>query len=150
MDREALEEALDTLNGSIFFIIVIVGSILLSWLSLLKQRQQVREALTGSEVTQDCSVFPLRLGSSALILGALGFFFCMALRRRVQACGGEDPVEKRSSLFNAAASTLVLGAALLRLEDLLFVERSGQNALTEPEEQPHKPGSLTAKGLAVM
>lgn len=136
MDREELERGLCTLNSSIFFIVVLVGSILLSWLSLLEQRRQVCDLLINPETAQTSSVFPLRLGASALVIGALGFFFCLSLRRQKQACAGEDPVEKRSACINAAASTLVLGAALLRLDDLLFVEQSNQTTQEEPEVQP--------------
>lgn len=136
MDREELERGLCTLNGSIFFIVVLVASILLSWLSLLEQRRQVCDLLSCPETAQTTSVFPLRLGASALVIGALGFFFCLSLRRQKQACAGEDPVEKRSACINAAASTLVLAAALLRLDDLLFVERSSQATPEEPEVQP--------------
>lgn len=136
MDREELERGLCTLNDSIFFIVVLVGSILLSWLSLLEQRRQVCDLLADPERARTASVFPLRLGASALVIGALGFFFCLSLRRQKQARAGDDPVEKRSACINAAASTLVLGAALLRLDDLLFVEQSGQSALLEADDQP--------------
>ena len=45
-------------------------------------------------------------------------------------------MEQRSSWLNAMASTLVLAAALLRLEDLLFVEQSGQPGLLDTDDQP--------------
>jgi len=137
MDREQLEQGLETLNGAIFFIVVIIGSVLLSWLSLLEQRRQVRSALEGEDLSDAPSVFPLRLGASALVIGALGFFFCLALERERTAQAGKDPVERRSAGSNGLASALVLGAALLRLDDLLFVERSGQRAqLQETDDQP--------------
>ena len=136
MEREELEKALTALDESIFFIVVVVASVLLSWLSLLKQRKDAREALETGDLTQDPSIFPIRLGSSALIIGALGFFFYMSVRRHKQACERTDPVEKRSSYINAGAAVLVLAAALLRLDDLLFVKKSRQSTLTEPELQP--------------
>lgn len=136
MERQELESALDTLNESIFFLVVIIGSVLLSWLSLLEQRRQVSSALDGAETADAPPVFPLRLGASALVIGALGFFFCLALARQRSAQTGNDPVERRSARSNALASTLVLGAALARLDDLLYVEGSGQTALLGSDDQP--------------
>ena len=136
MEREELEKALVALDESIFFIVVVVASVLLSWLSLLKQRKDACEALETGDLTQDPSIFPLRLGSSALIIGALGFFFYMSVQRHKQACQRTDPVEKRSAYINAGAAVLVLAAALLRLDDLLYVRQSRQSTLTEPQLQP--------------
>ena len=136
MEREELEKAVMALDGSIFFIVVVVASVLLSWLSLLKQRRDACEALETGDTAQDPSIFPIRLGASALIIGALGFFFYMSIQRHKQACRRTDPAEKRSSYINAAAAVLVLAAALLRLDDLLFMKQSRQSTLTEPELQP--------------
>lgn len=136
MDREELEDALCTLNGSIFFIVVATGSILLSWLALLCQRQQIRDQMEGTQRAGNAPIFSLRLGASALVIAALVYFFRLGLQRRVTACQGDDPAEKRSSWLNAMASVLVLAASLLRLEDLLFVEESGQSALLETDDQP--------------
>ena len=136
MEREELEKTLTALDNSIFFIVVIVASVLLSWLSLRKQREDTREALETGDTAQDPSIFPIRLGSSALIIGALGFFFTMSVQRHKQACQRTDPVEKRSAYINAASATLVLAASLLRLDDLLFTRQSRQSTLTEPELQP--------------
>jgi len=136
MDRGELENALDLLDGSLYFIIVIIASVLLSALSLNIQRQQVRDALDGTDGRGSPSVFPIRLTAAALVVGALGFFFCLALSRQRQARTGGDPVESRSAGINAAASTLVLAAALLRLDDLIFVERSCQRTLLDSQDLP--------------
>lgn len=136
MDREELGNVLSTLNDSIFFIVVATGSILLSWLALLYQRQQVRDQMEGTQCATDAPVFSLRLGASALVIAALIYFFRLGIRRQAEACQGDDPVEKRSSWLNAVASTLVLAASLLRLEELLFVEASGQSELLETDTQP--------------
>lgn len=136
MDREELEKALGTVNGSIFFIVVAIGSILLSWLALLYQRQQLRDRMEGTRHARNAPIFSLRLGASALVIAALVYFFRIGLRRRETACRGSDLVEKRSSWLNAMASVLVLAASLLRLEDLLFVEESGQSSLLETDDQP--------------
>lgn len=136
MDRTELDDALGTLNDSIFFIVVAIGSILLSWLALLYQRQQVRDQMDGTRCAENAPIFSLRLGASALVIAALLYFFRLGLQRRVTACQGDDPVEQRSSWLNAMASALVLAASLLRLEDLLFVEQSGQPGLLETDDQP--------------
>lgn len=126
----ALCRALETLDRSQFYLLAIVGSLLLSWLALAEQRRQLRQGVSGP------SVFLLRLGASALVIGALGFFFCLALTRLDQARQQNDPVECRSARLNAAASVFVLAAALIRLDDLLFVEGSGQTAAQEADDQP--------------
>ena len=136
MDNNDLDAALCLINTSVRFMLLLILGILLSFASLLIQRQQVCDLLSCPETAQTSSVFPLRLGASALVIGALGFFFCLSLRRHKQACAGDDPAEKRSSRINAAASTLVLAAALLRLDDLLLVEQSNQTTQEEPEVQP--------------
>lgn len=136
MDRTELDDALGTLDESIFFIVVAIGSILLSWLALLYQRQQVRDQMEGTQCAENAPIFSLRLGASALVIAALLYFFRLGLRRRESACRGDDPVEQRSSWLNAMASTLVLAAALLRLEDLLFIEQSGQPGLLDTDDQP--------------
>ncbi len=99
-------------------------------------REELEQALEGAETAGFPSVFPLRLTAGALVIGALGFFFCLALSRQRQARTGGDPVESRSAGINAAASTLVLAAALIRLDDLLFVERSRQQALLDSQDLP--------------
>ncbi len=136
MDREELEQALGTLDGSIYFIVVIIASVLLSLLSLRVQRGQLCQVLAGADAADLPSVFPLRLTAGALVIGALGFFFCLSLDRQRQAQEGDDQVERRSARINAAASTLVLAAALLRLDDLLFMERSRQRALLDSQDLP--------------
>lgn len=136
MDREELDGTLNSLNSSIFFIVVATSSILLSWLALLYQRQQVRDQIEGTRCARNAPIFSLRLGASALVIAALIYFFRLGLQRRAAACQGDDPVEKRSSWLNAMASVLVLAASLLRLEDLLFVEASGQTALLKSDDQP--------------
>lgn len=136
MDREELLAELNALDSSIYFVTVILGAILLNRLALCVQRKQARAALDGAGETCFPSVFPLQLGGSALVIGALGFFFCLALKREEAAQRRDDPVGGRSARLNSLASALVLAAALVRLEDLLFVEASGRQALLEEEVQP--------------
>lgn len=103
MENEALQEQRRTADRSLFFLSVLLGAICLSWLALDKQRRALYETGTVPDVTG------LRLESSTLVVVALGYFFCLAVRGR-----GEG----QSGAVNFWASLLVLLAALLRLWDL--------------------------------
>lgn len=67
-----------------------------------------------------------KLTAGALAAGALGFFFALALESLDKARRGEDAAALRSARVNAWASLLVLAAALVRLDDLLFVQAQTQ------------------------
>ena len=60
-------------------------------------------------------VFPIRLWASALVVGCLGFFLCLAVKTDREA-GYETAQSARTNLW---ASVLVFLAALLRLDELL-------------------------------
>lgn len=64
-------------------------------------------------------VFPIRLSASALVVGALGFFLCLALKTERETARGGTPAARRSACTNLWASLFVFLAALLRLDDLL-------------------------------
>jgi len=136
MDRETLEGSLGIIGGSLYFLTALVGSLLLSWLALRGQRAQVADLLAGGTGEEISSVFPLRLGASAIVIGALGYFLQVAMDRQERAMGGSDPAEARSAWRNAYAGALVLGAALVRLVDLLAVEGARSQALLDQQVQP--------------
>ena len=100
---------LDQSNKSLFFLTVLLGSILLSWQALWLQR----EGLCRGEETD---VFRLRLAASVLVVLSLAVFFCLALQGRRDA---EGTAGEGSAAVNVLASLLVLLAALLRLGELL-------------------------------
>lgn len=104
-----MTQELERADRSLFFLGVLLGSILLSWRALWVQRQGL---CTGEEP----DVFPMRLTASVLVVLSLGFFFCLALREQLEAAGteGED-----AAAVNVLASLLVLLAALQRLGELL-------------------------------
>lgn len=104
MQDEMLREQIETADRSLFFLTVLVGSILLSWLTLARQRQELCTKGQAAEAR------PARLESSVLVVVALSWFFCLGVKGRK---GGT-----RSSEVNFWASLLVLLAALLRLWDL--------------------------------
>lgn len=103
MEDTALQRERETADRSLFFLSVLLGSICLSWLALDKQRRGLYETGKAPDVAG------LRLESSVLVVVALGWFFCLAVKGRE---------EGRSGAVNFWASLLVLLAALLRLWDL--------------------------------
>lgn len=62
------------------------------------------------------AVYPLRHAANSLVVGALGFFLCLAAKTWRQT----DPANcaaARSARSNLIASALVLAAALIRFQD---------------------------------
>ena len=121
-ERAELQRGLLQLDGSVFFLILLILSILFSFWSLLIHRGQVAAALRGGDAQSLPSPLPFKRASSALVIGSLGFFFRLALGTLERAQTGEDPLALRSAQVNILASVLVLGAALLRFYDLLLNE----------------------------
>lgn len=116
-DQEILEEQLDTLDDTVFFLVVIIASVLLSFWATLRQRQAVGLTLRGEEeaAQQVGAVIPIRFTASALVLGALGYFLHLAVRVWEDARRGADPASAKANLW---ASILVLAAAIVRWRDL--------------------------------
>lgn len=127
-DREMEEDILAgearTLDDSLGCILAVIGSVLLSYRATVLQRDGVCLALAGdgagAEAVQ-AQVRRLRLRSGAILIGALGYFLCLALRAADQSQG--DPAAECSARTNLTASVLVLLAALLR-----FLDQKGQTA----------------------
>lgn len=132
MNRERQEQCgeLETLDTSLGFLLLIIASVILSYIALSRQRKALCLTLEGHEecAEQVGEVYPIRLGASALVVGALGYFFSLALEncRSVDPC---DSVAAQSASRNVLAGFLVLLAALIRLFDLNFTQRA-QSALT--------------------
>ena len=103
---------LRTAEQSALFLVLLIFSLLLSLWAAVRQRDQLAAGETPEQV------FPVRMGASALVVGSLGFFLCLALRTSRQAARGEDPAARRSAERNLAAAVLVFAAALIRLWDL--------------------------------
>lgn len=130
-EQTELQRGLAQLNGAVFFLLVAVGSILFSLRSLLLQRQQLTTALRGGDVADCPSPLPAKRAASALVIGSLGFFLSLSLDTLRRAGEGGDELEQRSAQVNALASTLVMGAALLRFYDLLLRERQESEGTEE-------------------
>ena len=99
---------------------------LLSFWSVGIQRRELAGVISGCPAEGLPEVFPIKLTAGALAAGALGFFFALALESLDKARRGEDAAALRSARVNAWASLLVLAAALVRLDDLLFVQAQSQ------------------------
>ena len=81
----------------------------------MRQRQLLRAILAG-EATDRCpDPYPLQRAAGAISVGALGFFFTLALRGWNTARAGDSPWVLHLSHVNLWASLLVLAAAILRL-----------------------------------
>lgn len=133
---EELEQELGTLNVSLVFLLLVIFAILLSLKAALLQRCQLKLALEGKDPSQVPPVDPLRLAASAITVGCLGYFLCLALGTQREAQAGGDPSARRSAQINVTASLLVLLASTLRLADLLRVKRERQTLLLEETTLP--------------
>lgn len=115
----ALAGQLETVEDSLGFLVLLMLSLLLSFSALVLQRRQLACAAAG-EAEAAAAVpdpYPRRCGASALVVGALGYFFAQALEGW-QAARGEDQNARASALRNLWAALFVLAAALIRLCDL--------------------------------
>lgn len=131
MERQALCEQLETVDRSLFFLTAVAASVLLSFWSVGIQRRSLADALRGEAGAGLPDVFPIKGTAGALVTAALGYFFSLALDALETAERGEDPAALRSARVNAWASLLVLAAALLRLDDLVFVQASREAPVQE-------------------
>lgn len=136
-EQELLEEQLNTVDQSIFFLILLILSVLLSFWSVLIQRGQLVCTIEGKPEAAAAApkIYPIKISASALVVGSLGFFLCLALQACRSAAQDGDCVSQKSAGMNVWASLFVFAAALIRLYDLNFMERN-QNTLVDENLQP--------------
>ena len=136
MEKEALKRQLCTVDGSLLFLGLLLLSVGLSYWGVSLQREGLCRTLrSDAEGAANLpEVFPIRLWASALVVGCLGFFLCLAVRTAREAGDGAGAASARTNLH---ASVLVFLAALLRLDDLL------KNA---PRPECRAGGALTRVG----
>ena len=134
--QEELRQDLGLLNVSLVFLLLIIFAVLLSLWSALIQRDQLELALEGGDAGQVPDPTPVRCAGSAITVGCLGFFLCLALGTQRQAQAQDDPAAKRSAQVNVCASLLVLLAAILRLVDLRTILTERQTPLLEETTLP--------------
>lgn len=122
-EREALQEQLEDVDFSLVFLALMVFSLFLSWKAAALQREALCRYLAG-EAEDFPDVFPLRLPASAIVVGALTYFFGLAGKNRQSARGTGGAAECSADL-NFGAALLVLAAALIRLYDLVCLQERG-------------------------
>lgn len=120
--RELLGQLRET-DGALMFLALMVFSLFLSWKATALQRQALCRYLAG-EAGEFPDVFPLRLPASAIVVGALTYFFGLSWETWQSTRGTGGRAECSASL-NFGAAFLVLAAALLRLSDLVCVQERG-------------------------
>lgn len=126
---------LDTVDTSLGFLLLVITSVLLSFFAVTIQRRQLCLTILGDREGEEAlgEVYPIRRLASALIVGSLGYFLCLAWRAAGENCQGADCVSRRSARTNLWASVLVLSAAILRFNDLNFVHRCSQGEASASE-----------------
>ncbi len=127
MEERALRRQLDTVDGSLLFLGLLLLSVGLSYWGVSIQREGLCRTLRGDAEGAAAlpEVFPIRLWASALVVGCLGFFLCLAVGSAREAGDGAGA---ESARVNLQASVLVFLAALLRLDDLLKNAPAGAGA----------------------
>lgn len=126
--KQELCEQLHTVDTSLVFLVVVILSVCLSWWGTAIQRRGLCDILLGETETVP-DVFPIRATASALIIGALAYFFGLAADTWWES-RAQDWAARCSADRNLWAALLVLAAALIRLWDLFFVQNT-QPALEE-------------------
>ena len=93
MEETVLREQLRTVDESLLFLLLIVLSVLLSYWGVRIQREGLCRTLQGDAEGAAAlpRVFPIRLSASALVVGALGFFLCLALKTERETAQGGTP-----------------------------------------------------------
>ena len=107
MEETVLREQLRTVDESLLFLLLIVLSVLLSYWGVRIQREGLCRTLQGDAEGAAAlpRVFPIRLSASALVVGALGFFLCLALKTERETAQGGTPAARRSACTNLWASS---------------------------------------------
>lgn len=114
-DQTADPQAMELVNSSIRFLLLLILATLLSLAGLLRQRERLRADDPGEAAGPCGDPYPLQRAAGAITVGALGFFFTLALRGWADARKAGPGRGLRTARVNLWASLLVLAAAVLRL-----------------------------------
>ena len=123
--RDQLKRQLANMDGALVFLALMVLSLFLSWRAAALQREALCRYLAGGE-GEAPDVFSLRLPAGAIVVGALAYFFLLALESWEDARGAGGRTE-RSAGLNLWAALLVLAAALIHLYDLVCIQERGSS-----------------------
>lgn len=135
VEKDMLCQQLAVTDESLRFLVLIILSVILSFWTVVIQREQLACAIEGKPEAAAPPVFPIRRAASALVVGSLGFFLMLALQTCQTAAQGDDRVAQSSAAMNVWASLFVFTAALIRLYDLNYVQQN-QPGLQEDQELP--------------
>ena len=118
MEESEMREQLRTVDESLLFLGLLLLSIGLSYRGVALQRAGLCKTIQGDPAGAAAlpPVFPIRGCASALVVGSLGYFLCLAVRSCREAGPGSAGESARTNLW---ASLLVFLAALLRLGELM-------------------------------
>jgi len=129
-EEQVLRRQLETVDGAVFFILLLIAAICLSFFSTVIQRRGLALTLDGREkqAAELPDTYPIQRLSGAIVIGATGFFLLLGLQGMRDAAG-EDRAARRAAAMNLRAAALVLAAALLRLDALDLREARRRGAL---------------------
>lgn len=127
--------ALNTVNTSIMFLVLLVLSILLSLKAVLMQRDALCATAAGRDTESLPSPLPFQCISGAIAIGALGYFFSLALMAWRDACQEDSAEAVCLSRVNLWASLFVLAASVLRFL-ALTAAKQGSEEFSMDDELP--------------
>ena len=132
-EETSYDAALETVNTSIVFLVLLILSILLSLKVALMQRDSLCILKEGGDT--ECLESPdlFQCGAGAISIGALGYFFTLALRGWNDACREGSAEAVCLARMNLWASLLVLAAAVVRLLALDAARRNGETPALDEE-----------------
>ena len=147
MEEDTLRQQLGIVDQSLGFLLILIASVLLSFYTVVIQRRGLCLTILGdTEAAAGLpDVYPIKRRASAMVVGSIVFFMCLALNDWKQAVEWYDCVARMSATVNLWASLFVLLAGILRLMDLDFVACcSGDSAAAEQEAKPLEDSTLPA------
>ena len=138
-ETEAASEtcrALNTLDESLMFLLVLIAGVLISFAATAIQRNGIAQLLCCGSTQEQPDVFPLRWKTGVMTAGAAGFFALLSRQALDSALGQEDCAQRRSARASALAAALAFAATLIRLDDLEFIQASRQSVALEESLLP--------------
>lgn len=139
---EATEEqllGLNSLDTSLAFQIILLGSLLLSIYATTRQRKGLCCEIEGNveRAAELADVFPFRCTGTAMAIGASGYFLWLALQGMGKLNSASTYAVRHSTELSILEAILVLVAGLVRMTNLVQSRQlppEGPTAITEEEE----------------
>ena len=82
MEEDTLRQQLGIVDQSLGFLLILIASVLLSFYTVVIQRRGLCLTILGDTKAAAGlpDVYPIKRRASAMVVGSLGFFLCLALR----------------------------------------------------------------------